>query len=404
MAKFQLQLLEIPEAARSSIVEAGRTAGPPLNRRKFNAALMGSSTLPAIIAESEIRGPITGLRQHLADAGCKIEILEASASRSPGKNLTKIKDKFLALEPMERYMAVGVSASGVIAFSLLVALILSSKEPLPASIPIAKSKIAIKTSSAAQANGQNTNREGFAKKTPFLDFHDDLTPLGVTCDQDVKSLSCLLNKIRTLTKTASLALSKPESEQASNDEYIKVLHHRFFICLAEQQTRPEEGDKALVQATLSNLSRPLVYRYGRKSCDASRSSMYECVKQARSQECSKLTAQIEGAIVEFLNREKVLPWTARFADYYANKILNCMSDEQRRSIKPLERARLHLFRYELARAAGKVENTCQEDEYISCTQGLFNGDCQSLRKILHSDAPRLVREITDSCDVLKECR
>jgi hypothetical protein len=365
---------------------------------------MASESLPAIIAESDIRGPISALRQQLADAGCQIELLESTPGAGPKQRLFLLKKRFDSLKPTERYAAIAVAALFCFALVLLIAVGLGSNKEIA---PAATVESAVKTSSTSTvtAGTSVSPNKLIVKKKPYSDFVKALPKLDLSCEQSPTPMNCLLNAFHSLSKTASVttATLKPNSK-VSYQEYTKVLHHRFFLCLAQEQSRPREGDQELVTQKLESMAHPLSYRYGRPACHRDRSNMYECVKQARKVSCTQLIQHIQGALIEYLNQKPVPPWTGRFADHYANKVLDCLAEKQKRYIRPLERARLHLFRHELALAVGSVENTCQEREYVSCARALHDIDCDKFASFLFTDSARVVREITLDCGVLEECR
>jgi hypothetical protein len=408
VAKYQLRLIDIPEDARASVVDTGRSAGPPLDRRTFNAVLMGSESMPTIIAESDIRGPISGLRQLLADAGCQIELIEPRTELGIVARLLQLRRQFLGLTARERYAVMGVGAVVCIATVLvLVWALTGNKESQSATKHATQAGTRSSSTAIAQirVNSAAAERTAAQKSRPYAEFFGRLPALASACEQAGKDYGCMLRAFRKLHQ--AIDFSKRASNVAADtatQDYLKVIHFRFFRCLAEELSQPKEGDQEMVTQVISALSRPLLDRYGRSDCDRDRSAMYGCIKRSRKRSCSQLYAQLHGSLVEFQYQDKTSPWTSQFADHYADKALNCLAEEQKRFISSIERAQVHLFRYRIANAVEMVENTCQEAEYVSCAQSFYDDECAAVSQLLEPEAKRLVFKMTQHCDILKECR
>lgn len=408
MAKYQLRLIDIPEDARASVVDTGRSAGPPLDRRAFNAVLMGSESMPTIIAESDIRGPISGLRQLLADAGCQIELVEPGAELGVVARFLQLKRQFFGLTVRERYAVMGVGAVVCIATVLvLVWALTGNKESQSATKHATQAGTSSSSTAIAQIrlNSAAAERTTAKKSMPYADFFGRLPALASACEQAGKDYDCMLRAFRKLHQ--AIDFSKRASNVAADtatQDYLKVIHFRFFRCLAEELSRPKEGDQEIVTQVISALSRPLLSRYGRSDCDRDRSAMYGCIKRTRNLSCAQLYAQLHGGLIEFQHQAKTSPWTGQFADHYADKALNCLAEEQKRFVSPIERAKVHVFRYRIADSVEMVENTCQEAEYVSCARSFYDDECKAVSNLLEPDAPRLVFKMTQHCDMLKECR
>ena len=400
MSKFQLELQDIPEEARSSIVEVGRKAGPPLNRKQFNSALMGSVSLPIVIATSPDLAAIEKLERKLSRAGAVLRIQEPQEIADFATQVAGLTSTVKNLSQKEKIALGAVTVIAVIAVVMVVAFMFDKEEEAPMKVEIKVENKFTKTTSTATSGAAAKALAAPKKRSPFGNFITDLPSSDDPCSAEQKKSNCLLTQLRTLSSTASETQRKPLSDES----YLKALHHRFFLCLAEEQSRPVEGDKQSIELGLRMLAPYLFAQYGAKDCTDGRSAMYECVKSARSQSCQSLRRQIRLAKLQYENQPSMLPWTDNLSLSYRNKISSCLVSEQRRAASHGEFVKLDLYRHQLASELAKVKNTCKEEEYIQCGKDLSSQSCSSVEPYLNLDASKLVRIITDRCELLRTCR
>ena len=398
MSKFQLELQEIPEEARSSIVEAGRTAGPPLNRKQFNTALMGATPLPMIIATSADASAIDKLERKLTRAGAVVAIREPQEATGLSDQIAGLSTTVKSLSQKEKMALGAVTTIAIVAVVMVTSFLFGNESDAPMRVEIPVNNKFTKSSSTATTSIAKSPTRVERKPTPFADFVVDLRSAPNPCESAEKKGNCLLGQLRTLSSTTS------NSAPLDDESYLKALHHRFFLCLAEEQSRPKEGDKQSVEIGLRTLSPYLFVQYGAKDCTESRSAMYECVKSARSQTCEALQQQIQLAQVELDNQPTLRPWSNKLSALYRDKVSSCLEEEQRRSKQHSEFVKLELYRQGVAAELEKVKNTCKEEEYIACGTRLSSQACSTLEPYLTLNPEKLVRTITDRCEILKTCR
>jgi len=400
VSKFQLELQEIPDEARSSIVEAGRTAGPPLKRKQFNSALMGSVPLPVIIATSQDANAIDKLERKLSRAGAVLAIREPQENVDFASQFAGLASTVKSLSQKEKIALAGVTTIAIIAVIMVVGFLFGREKKAPMKVEIAVKNKFTKTASAAATSESSKQVDSKKKATPFVNFLVDLPSTKNPCSTNEKKSNCILGQLRALSDKAS----DDDRKMLGDESYLKALHHRLFLCLAEERSRPEEGDKKSVETGLRILAPYLFVQYEANDCTSSRSAMYECVKSARAKTCEALEEQIRLAKVQFENQPATLPWTNTLSLSYQTKISSCLKSEQRRMINHNEFVKLELFRQKFAGALEQIKNTCKEEEYIECGKNLANQTCSAIEPYLTLEPSKLVRIVTDRCELLRTCR
>ncbi|MEE2901988.1 MAG: hypothetical protein VYC39_06635 [Myxococcota bacterium] len=400
MSKFQLELQEIPDEARSSIVEAGRTAGPPLNRKKFNSALMGSVPLPVVIATSQDAAAIDKLERKLTRAGAVLEIREPQETVDFASQFAGLSSTVKSLSQKEKIALAGVTTIAIIAVIMVVGFLFGQEKKPPTKVEIAVKNKLTKTASTATVSVSSEKITSPKKATPFVNFLVDLPSIKNPCSGQDKKSNCILGQLRGLSATAS----EIQQKALSDESYLKALHHRLFLCLAEERSRPEEGDKKAVETGLRILAPYLFAQYGAEDCTSSRSAMYECVKSARAKTCEALEEQLHLAKVQFENQPSTLPWTDTLSLSYRTTISSCLKSEQRRTLSHEEFVKLDLFRQRFAAALEQIKNTCKEEEYIECGKNLVKEPCSAIGPYLTLNPSKLVRIVTNRCELLRTCR
>ena len=243
---------------------------------------MGSVPLPTVIATSQDAAAIDKLERKLSRAGAVLEIREPQEIVDFASQFAGLTSTVKSLSQKEKIALAGVTTIAIIAVIMVVGFLFGQEKKPPMKVEIAVKNKFTKTTSTATASVSSKQVAAQKKATPFVDFLVDLPSIKNSCSATEKKSNCILGQLRALSATAS----ENQQKALSDESYLKALHHRLFLCLAEERSRPEEGDKKSVETGLRILAPYLFAQYGAKDCTSSRSAMYECVKSARAKSIS----------------------------------------------------------------------------------------------------------------------
>lgn len=420
MSVYVLKLIDIPEEARSATVEASRKCGLPFDRVAFNSVLVGSATPPVVIASSEDRAAVVAIQEKLEAAGCKLQLKDEGSAR---RVVSGAAGRLGTLDPKVRYAVLAGAAVLLVGLGAgLNALVHVAADP-DDSPSVATSTVARHTQTASVAPPVEA-----PVTTPFTDLLAAKRPKIGFCRADEKQMACIIGQ---LTALAERAAQEPEPEPEPDagvlpdagapevdggeapepkppmidaDPYLDALATRVTRCAADERTKVSKEDADGIRAGLQALERPLTHRYGREDCTESRTGMYQCMTEERKAGCKHTFARIAGAMIELEHRDEVLAWTTHLADAAGDKVLKCYQVETGSVADPLDRAGVHLYRYELAAALGSMGEQCDHDAFDLCVGSLRNTACVRSGKWPLPDATAAARAIIGSCKALEGCR
>ena len=428
MGQYQLRLIAIPDESRAAVMEAARSCGPPLDRKRFNSVLMGSIELPAVIATDDERAKIIGLRQILGDAGAKLELVDKSA---PIHAVSSIAEKFSGVggtvAAAGRNARIAAIAGGVIILLGLgwglSALLSDGDADVNRLIDGVKTATSAATSTAASKPVVKVVEP--PKPKYFTMYLKKIAPIEAECVDGTKPFDCIVTKLRRVDEELA-RIPKPVPIDAgviidsgeivdvgdiptpppvvSHEQYKSALAHRVVRCLADEGSSRNKGDDEVLERALEGLMNVLTARHARPGCRDTRARMYDCTAETRAETCEEVHGRINGAIVERDLRAQVLEWAAHMANAIGDKILQCVKRERQAYWTPLERASVHMLRFKLATALESREDRCTPDDYMACGDAVRNLDCDRLPDALDADPSTLIDNVGLKCDVLSTCR
>ena len=424
MAVYVLKLIEIPEEARNATVEASRKCGLPFDRVSFNSVLVGSKSPPVVIARSDDQAAVLAIQEKLEAAGSKLKLSEEGGSRGA---VSAAAWRFGSLSAGSRYALMGGGALVLLAVGVGLNTVVHMAGDPPEAPPVTTSTVA----SAAQTSTAAMKVET-PVTTPFTDLLMAKRPRIGLCGADQKQMACVIAQLTALAERVALepepepepdagvssdggtdsaessgdsgAPAEPVPISIDADPYLDALAIRVTRCAADERTRVKKKDMDGIRAGLQALMRPLTHRYGRDDCTESRTGMYECLTEERNASCKHTFARIAGAMIETEHRKEVLGWPTHLADAAGNKILKCYEVETGSVADPLDRAGIHIYRYELAAALGSMGERCDHDAFDLCVGSLSNTACARSGKWPLANATNAARAIIASCKALEGCR
>lgn len=430
MERYQLRLTAIPEESRASVVGVMRKCGPPLDRRKLNSVLMGQATPPVTVAHSSERGPIEGLYEILSKAGCVLEIIDEGGATQALAGVADTVIGGLKKDPKRLRIALGGSAVAVLA-GIIIAGVFCSSDP---EVPVERMATATTTTSTTPKRPKK-KAPPKPKPTPFTNVVAQLDLDAPPCPEGAKPFACLLELFREVHPKlpkrpppppkpvdAGPVDAGPDADagpsvdagpvdaatgrpKALDDRpYLAVFEHRFERCLAEERSRaPSEDDKVMLADVIWGLRDALIYRHGRLNCTDDRTAMYDCMIAARQGDCDNLYGRLLGGYVELGHRAQVTKWRAAVANALGDKILSCVRSERNAYAGPIERAKVHVFRYQIASALRPKGKGCTEDAFVACSTTAYARPCDELSPIFDADPAGFVRGLQSQCKTLSGC-
>ncbi len=430
MARYRIRLLALEEDQRGTATDIGRNAGAVLNRAALNRLIMGLDAPPQVIAESDDKAALAELRQELADAGLKAELVDQNAATQRASSAAASVGELVArVQRMPPRARIGIGAA--ILFMLVAVIgggmaLFGDDETEHASArggPVGTSS----TSSTAVAR-TSTLTAPPPPPTWFMDLLAELS-LPAGCGPETRRFSCVVRQLRTLAESEpapapapapvdagvivdageadageGVEAPPPPPPKVSNDEYLRALSHKVMRCLADERSTPDKDDEAKVERAIRHLAPVLEYRFGRPRCGATRAAMYDCTEEIREADCAGVAGFVEGALVENSYRVEVIEWAAAFANTMGDKVLSCDREERAAWSGPVERAKVHVYRYGLAEAVEATEDSCTQEDYVDCASQLAELRCPQLGPDFTVNATITVARLRDRCPALAACK
>ena len=97
------------------------------------------------------------------------------------------------------------------------------------------------------------------------------------------------------------------------------------------------------------------------------------------------------------------PGRAAVANALGDKILSCVRSERNAYAGPIERAKVHVFRYQIASALRPKGKGCTEDAFVACSTTAYARPCDELSPIFDADPAGFVRGLQSQCKTLSGC-